>query len=146
MASSAEINGRCFLTCHMGVTSCRQARITYNSGRASRLSSQQRCVMSHSSSTRPSCGAAFGLYGRIPFKIASLILSIFQPSYGICPQSTCCSMRYFEIRVFVVTYLIDDHPESETVGFLRRPWVLGVESLGIKEFGAHPTNASAWGE
>ena len=86
--SSSVDNGRCCLACQSGMTSFRHARMVCRSGRASRFSSQQRRRISHNSSTSPRCAAVSGLYGRTPCSMASLILSVSQPSYGTCPHST----------------------------------------------------------
>ena len=43
-------------------------------------------------------------------------------------------------------HLINDHPQSEAIGFLCRSRIWSVEFLGIEEFGAHPTKASAGSE
>ena len=86
--SSDKINGRCW-ECHIKATLSKQSRTISKSGRSSCFSFQQRSRVSHNSSTSPRFPAASGLYGRIPFNIASLTFSRSQSSYGTCPQSTC---------------------------------------------------------
>ena len=78
-------------------TPFRRERMHFTSGRALRSSSQHSSTVSHSASVNPRCTdiAFFGLFGRRPSKISSMIAGSRMISwYGTWPHNTCVHFQY----------------------------------------------------